>query len=1356
MALDKLTIINNGGLSTTSDYRVGVLTATKFVGPIESDSATFTGSVSIGGTLTYEDVTNVDSVGLVTARGGVHIPDDQAIRIGNTFANSDLRISSSPSNQQVVIDYTRSGTGRHLRFRCTDILFENWNGLSRIARFQGGVGAGHAELYFAGNKKFETTAQGIEVTGHSELDNVSVAGVSTFSGIVAAGIGSTAITLSNSHKITLGSAHELELHHDGSNSYIKQRFFAYPSRLKIISENSGIDIMSGSGGNSHGAYENAISCENNGATKIYHAGVGPYFETYGAGVKFQGSIQVGYDIFHLGDTDTRIRFPTLDTISFDTAGSERIRIMSGGSIGIHTTTGTNTVNIGGAAGLGVRFHNFTSGNTAFITVESGDKVQSNVGGTGYYTWVTGGTEKMRLANNGRLGIGSDNPTRPLSIGAGDGTVALHGSNAGIYIGTHPTGGFQNNAAIARAGANNYHITGSAVGDLCIAGESTADIIIGTSAHAGAMAERLRITSTGNFGFGGVTPGGTPANKNVFLAIGDSDTGIVQDGDGQLEIFGNGVEVVNFNAIDGYTSTKAISTTDNITIGDSIIHNGDTNTKIRFPAADTITFETAGNEGLRIDANGNIGVNVTPVTSGTLYNTVDHFLAIGDNDTGIAQDGDGQFEIWANNSEIANFNTSQVTLTKTTRINNSIGLGVAPLSSGSGTQFGARTYKIAMGDYDTGLAQIADGTLGLYTNNSERLRIDPNGNIGVNAIPAAAGTLYNTVDHFLVIGDSDTGIAQDGDGQFEIWANNQEIANFSTASIDPKKSILPSGAINIGSDSQRISHIYTANLSLESKLIHQGDTDTFLEFGTNTISFTTAGTERLLITPDGNVGINVSPEASSMLHIKKPTGAKVTIESNDSNHSYINFSAATNEMSAGFDKPNDRFTISNHDGLSSNQRVVIKSGGNTGIGTVNPQSKLHISGGSIRVGNGNSPANENVLNDEIGHPYISGTAWFHADTYAYNTSNNPHMDYYWVKIVESVGYSAIAYIEYMAHSDSNYPRSIHGRIDIGKYANVTMSISHNLLTPATGITPQLVVDSNQRVWLRLHGNQWNSDFRFRMIYGEGTTLNSDFTVGTDNASSATGRMLNQDAQPLNKSGHIEPGATMRWDLSNSNPPEYWSGSNTSTTAGTYGDGIQDYSAGQTKLYKVHARGRTDITAGWDQHALVVNSNNIGVNNGSQPVTALFKSQKNTVAEFNRMYTQGILIQFRQNNDARGYIENVGTNTDIVTSGSDERLKKNFEDWTEEVLPHFKALKPKKFHFNEDSDDAKKTKGYIAQDNLDKFPEAYPENPNDDRYWFKPGAMVPYLMKALQEEIIKREEIEAKYNALEARIKTLEGD
>ena len=34
------------------------------------NGVTFSGNVSIGGTLTYEDVTNIDSVGVITARSG--------------------------------------------------------------------------------------------------------------------------------------------------------------------------------------------------------------------------------------------------------------------------------------------------------------------------------------------------------------------------------------------------------------------------------------------------------------------------------------------------------------------------------------------------------------------------------------------------------------------------------------------------------------------------------------------------------------------------------------------------------------------------------------------------------------------------------------------------------------------------------------------------------------------------------------------------------------------------------------------------------------------------------------------------------------------------------------------------------------------------------------------------------------------------------------------------------------------------------------------------------------------------------------------------------------------------------------
>jgi hypothetical protein len=47
--------------------------APNFAQGLTATTGTFSGKVSIGGTLTYEDVTNIDSVGVVTARSGVHV-----------------------------------------------------------------------------------------------------------------------------------------------------------------------------------------------------------------------------------------------------------------------------------------------------------------------------------------------------------------------------------------------------------------------------------------------------------------------------------------------------------------------------------------------------------------------------------------------------------------------------------------------------------------------------------------------------------------------------------------------------------------------------------------------------------------------------------------------------------------------------------------------------------------------------------------------------------------------------------------------------------------------------------------------------------------------------------------------------------------------------------------------------------------------------------------------------------------------------------------------------------------------------------------------------------------------------------
>ena len=59
-------------------------------GIVTATALDISGNVSIGGTLTYEDVTSIDSVGLVTARDGVFIPDTKKLQLGNVAGSADL------------------------------------------------------------------------------------------------------------------------------------------------------------------------------------------------------------------------------------------------------------------------------------------------------------------------------------------------------------------------------------------------------------------------------------------------------------------------------------------------------------------------------------------------------------------------------------------------------------------------------------------------------------------------------------------------------------------------------------------------------------------------------------------------------------------------------------------------------------------------------------------------------------------------------------------------------------------------------------------------------------------------------------------------------------------------------------------------------------------------------------------------------------------------------------------------------------------------------------------------------------------------------------------------------------------
>ena len=73
-------------------------------------------------------------------------------------------------------------------------------------------------------------------------------------------------------------------------------------------------------------------------------------------------------------------------------------------------------------------------------------------------------------------------------------------------------------------------------------------------------------------------------------------------------------VLTYEDVTNVDSVGVITARTDINLGDSIIHNGDDNTKIRFPSTDTITAETASYERLRINSSGQTMIGTTTPTS----------------------------------------------------------------------------------------------------------------------------------------------------------------------------------------------------------------------------------------------------------------------------------------------------------------------------------------------------------------------------------------------------------------------------------------------------------------------------------------------------------------------------------------------------------------------------------------------------------------------------------------------------------------------------------------------------------------------------------------------------------------------
>ncbi len=60
---------------------------------------------------------------------------------------------------------------------------------------------------------------------------------------------------------------------------------------------------------------------------------------------FTADVSIADKIVHTGDTDTSLRFPSADTFTVETAGSERVRVTSAGNVGIGSTLAAVSVDI---------------------------------------------------------------------------------------------------------------------------------------------------------------------------------------------------------------------------------------------------------------------------------------------------------------------------------------------------------------------------------------------------------------------------------------------------------------------------------------------------------------------------------------------------------------------------------------------------------------------------------------------------------------------------------------------------------------------------------------------------------------------------------------------------------------------------------------------------------------------------------------------------------------------------------------------------------------------------------------------------------------------------------------------------
>ena len=147
------------GIGSTQPTRLlDVLGNSRFVGV-----TTFVGDVFVEGVVTSEDVTNIDSLGIVTARKGVRVSDDGLVVVGFTTLENTRIL-----HDKALYFGKDDANNLEIKFDGTDSVINDISSTNLGFKLQQG-----------GNTKLEVTQSGIIVTGVTTTDILSVTGLVT-------------------------------------------------------------------------------------------------------------------------------------------------------------------------------------------------------------------------------------------------------------------------------------------------------------------------------------------------------------------------------------------------------------------------------------------------------------------------------------------------------------------------------------------------------------------------------------------------------------------------------------------------------------------------------------------------------------------------------------------------------------------------------------------------------------------------------------------------------------------------------------------------------------------------------------------------------------------------------------------------------------------------------------------------------------------------------------------------------------------------------------------------------------------------------------------------------------------------